>query len=297
VSRSPKSVPAPAGRNPFAPSSDVITSRENQWLKAFRAALHHSGVPKDDRIAAEGPHLLEEALRSNAHIEAILLSPSGEHHFQRMAALLDASSRVSGNWPQVLRTTDRLLQDVAATEAPQGIAALLRPPVSTFDDLLRGAAPLVLVLIGVQDPGNVGTAIRSAEAFSATGVIATRGTAHPLAPKALRASAGSALRLPLLCGLNPPVAMAQLRIAGVNLCAASSGTAPDKSATSLSQVDFRAPLALLIGNEGAGLCPDVEASADIRVRISLADTVESLNAGVAASILLYEAARQRGLLR
>jgi RNA methyltransferase, TrmH family len=300
VARNTGNDDARRGRNPFAESTAPITSRENHWLKEFRAALQATGAPRGGSIGAEGPRLVEEALLSECAIEAILVSPAGERHLGRLHGALDRAALATGRWPQILHTTDRLLAGVAGTETPQGIAALLRPRVSSFDDLLRGGAPLVIMLIGVQDPGNVGTVIRSAEAFGATGVIAARGTAHPLAPKALRAAAGSALRLPLLCGLNPAIALAQLRVAGVNLCAASSsaasGAVRGKAAVPFSHVDFRAPVALLIGSEGAGLPSEVEDAADVLVRIALAAPVESLNAGVAASILMYEAARQRGLL-
>ena len=147
----------------------------------------------------------------------------------------------------------------------------------------------MVVLVEVQDPGNVGTIVRSAEAFGATGLAATRGTANPFSPKALRASAGSALRLPVLAGASAPVLLTQLRASGVRIFAASSerGAAPHES-------NLRAAAALLIGNEGGGLPPEVERSADARIRIPVAAPVESLNAAVAASVLLYEAARQRG---
>jgi TrmH family RNA methyltransferase len=166
----------------------------------------------------------------------------------------------------------------------------VKPRQFAFDDLLRGL-PLVAVLAGVQDPGNVGTILRSAEALGATGVIAARGTAHPYSPKALRSSAGSALRLPLLVEIALPVAMAQLRVSGVKIIAASSSG--NSAARRPDEIDFRAPVALVIGNEGAGLPPEIERSADALVRIPLAEPVDSLNAGVAASLLLYEAARQR----
>ncbi len=223
-------------------------------------------------------------------IAAILLSPSGEQHLERLGVSLAGRESRDHTGPRVLRTTDRLFASVAGTETPQGVAALVRPPASTFDDLLRGNVPLVVVLVEVQDPGNVGTVIRSAEAFGATGAIATRGTAYPWAPKALRASAGSALRLPILPGMAPPVVLGQLRVAELKLFAACA----TEGALSPAEADLRGPCALLIGNEGAGLPPAVERAADTQLRIPLVVTVDSLNAAVAASVLLYEAARQRG---
>ena len=127
------------------------------------------------------------------------------------------------NGARILSTTDRLFAQISGTEAPQGIAALLRPHVATFDDLVRGT-PLIVIMAGLQDPGNVGALIRTAEAFGATGVAASiaggAGTANPFGPKALRASAGSALRLPILRGIAAPVLLAQLRVAGVRVYAA-----------------------------------------------------------------------------
>ena len=151
-------------------------------------------------------------------------------------------------------------------------------------------------MVGVQDPGNVGTIVRSAEAFGATGVIAARGTADPWSPKALRASAVSALRLPLLRGIAIPVLLAQLKMAQVKIIATSGrglGSAQAGSRESPSYPDLREPSAIFVGNEGAGLAREVLHSADGTISIPMHPSVESLNAGVAASIALFEAARQR----
>jgi TrmH family RNA methyltransferase len=129
--------------------------------------------------------------------------------------------------------------------------------------------------------------VRSAEAFGATGVVASRGTADPWSPKALRASAGSALRMPLLRGMAIPVLLAQLKVAGVKILAATSRT------SDVREVEWSAPVAILIGSEGAGLPAEVLRTADATVAIPMSEEVESLNAGVAASLLLYEAAKQR----
>jgi len=266
-----------------SPQSAAITSRENHWLKLFCAVLQ-SSRPEDNRIGLEGVRLVSEAIRSGLELEAILASASAEKSLAALLAELDRPTLV-------LHTTDKLFASVTATETPQGIAALLRAPQFAFEALLRGADPLVVVLAGVQDPGNVGTILRSAEALGATGAIALRGSAHPHSPKALRASAGSALRLPVISELAAPIALAQLRVSGLKIVAASSAKNP--AARDPQSFDFRLPVALLIGNEGAGLAPEIERSADALIRIQLAEPVESLNAAVAASLILYEAARQR----
>jgi TrmH family RNA methyltransferase len=279
----------------------LITSRENRWLKDFRLALR-GGLPTESGcIGVEGPHLVAEALRSNLLVEALLVGESGAHHLDALAPLLSAPGRGS---LRVLRTTDRLFAGIADTETPQGIAALVQVPPATFDDLLRpasGAEPFIAILVGVQDPGNVGTILRTAEAFGATGAAACAsgrsGTANPFAPKALRASAGAALRLPILHGASLPVLLAQLRVSGVKLFAGTAREAacPERLSLPPWKVEWRQPVALLIGGEGAGLPEEAERSADACIRIPMAPGVESLNAAIAAALILYEAARQRGL--
>lgn len=276
-------------------SAEKITSRENKWLKTFRAALRGNGPHAGEPIGVEGRKFVEEALRSGLRAEALLLTEETEPLAAEILVLAGKTSAEIARL-RVLKTTEKLFAGVAGTESPQGVAALFHQPVWSFEDVLRGtgemrgAAPLVVVLAGVQDPGNVGTAVRSAEAFGATGVIATRGTADPWSPKALRASAGSALRVPLLRGMAAPVVMAQLRMARVRIIAASSRGAGKVARAE----DLRGDAAIFIGNEGAGLAEEIISAADAAMAIPMSDAVESLNAGVAASIVLYEAARQRG---
>ncbi len=275
--------------------ADVITSRDNKWLKQFRAALRGTGPRDGEMIGVEGPKLVEEALRSGLEAEALLVSEAGE---REAGKILDVAGNSETGIPRsrVLRTTNKLFEGVAGTDTPQGVAALFRQREWRFDDILRGSgemggsSPLVIVLAAVQDPGNVGTILRSAEAFGATGAVATRGTADPWSPKALRASAGSALRLPVLRGMAIPVLLAQLKMAKVKIYAASSAFRNNGA-----KADLREPAAIFVGNESSGVPAEVERVADAIISISMAAAVESLNAGVAASLVLYEAARQRTL--
>jgi RNA methyltransferase, TrmH family len=291
---------AVSARAGFPP--DVIRSRDNKWLKSFRAALRGTGPERGEPIAVEGPKLVEEGFRARLRAEAILVSDSGEGELE---PILRAARETETGIPRsrILHTTDKLFAGVAATETPQGVAALFGQPEWAFEDVLRGApspdgayradTPLVIVLVGVQDPGNVGTIVRSADAFASSGVIAARGTADPWSPKAVRASAGSALRLPLLRGIAVPVILAQLRVAAVRIYAASSRRERQNAAELGSAVNLRDPAAIFIGSEGHGLPPEVEHAADATISVPIAETVESLNAAVAASVVLYEAARQR----
>jgi TrmH family RNA methyltransferase len=174
----------------------------------------------------------------------------------------------------------------AGTEQPQGIAALVHPPASSADALFLDV-PLILVLGGLQDPGNVGTLLRSAEAFGATGALLLPGTASPWNPKALRASAGSAFRMPTVSA-NEDEALTFLSKHRVLAIAAVS-----RGGTPIEAAPLARPCALLIGNEGAGLSEKLIAAAQHRITIPMPGKVESLNAAIAGSLLLYEAACQR----
>lgn len=319
---------APAGkisRRPVDPAgSAVLTSRDNRWLKNFRMALR-GGLPTEAGfVGVEGARLVEEALNSGCPIAAVLFSESGERHRARLAPYLNREEMA---FP-VLRTTDRLFEGLADTEHPQGVAALVKPRSATLDDLLTApasaCAPLLVVLAGVQDPGNVGTILRTAAAFGATGAVTAAsgqsGTASPFSPKALRASAGAALHLPILSGMSLAILLTQLRIANVRTLASSAHDSPGASPSYAGarhavpvfsehtdqstpapllpwQVDWCQPIALLVGNEGAGLPEEIERSADARIRIPMASGVESLNAAAAAAVLFYEAARQRSAVQ
>jgi TrmH family RNA methyltransferase len=277
----------------------VLTSRDNRWLKAFRMTLRGGLTTENGAVGVEGVRLVEEALRSTATVEAVLFSESGERHRERLAPLIKHPEMA---FP-VLQTTDRLFEGIADTEHPQGVAALVRPRKVTLEDLLLAqegtCSPLVVVLAGVQDPGNVGTILRTATAFGATGAVAVStgqsGTASPFSPKALRASAGAALHLPVLEGISLPILTMQLKLQKVMTVASCvhDESRVGKAPVCPWEVDWCQATALLVGNEGAGLPEDVVHSADERIHIPMAKRVESLNAAAAATVLFYEAYRQR----
>lgn len=257
------------------------------------------GLPTESgAVGVEGSRLVEEALRSACPIRAVLFSESGARHHARLAPYLD---RPEVSIP-VLHTTDHLFEGIADTDHPQGVAALVTPRSFTLEEIVRTgegcSAPLILVLVGVQDPGNVGTMVRTAAAFGASAAITAAsgqsGTANPFAPKALRASAGAALHLPVIAGHMAGSAVEQLRASGIFVLASSSRES-DRCQPLFApwQVNWCRAAALLIGNEGQGLPEEIERSADARLRIPMSSSVESLNAAAAAAVLFYEAARQR----
>ena len=243
----------------------------NPLLREIRRAREHGGLTRAGHVVAEGPHLFSEALASGTRIHAVIAT--GEVEAPPGAKLL--------------RVTPRVFAAISGTEAPQGVLALVEPPAWSPSDLLGARAALVLALDGVQDPGNAGTLLRAAEAFGASGVIFLKGSVSPWNEKALRASAGSAFRLPLLTGLTPAELLAWQKQTGLQLFGtlAERGQAP-------ARVDLRGPALIVIGSEGRGLSDELRACAT-GVRIPT-QGVESLNAAMAGAILLYEAARQRG---
>jgi TrmH family RNA methyltransferase len=263
----------------------IVQSKQNARLKQLRRAMAHPLRERDREGRAlagiEGSNLLVEALRAGLRIDCVFLAQGAEH-------LLDALA-LPPETEIVLLPRD-MLDSALATETPQPIAALIEPPDWTWAHVVGGerkAAALVLVLAGLQDPGNLGTILRSAEAFGADGVLCLPGTVSAWNPKAVRASAGSVFRLPLLM-VSERVCFDRLREVGVKFWTAST-----HGAKPADLVDLAGPVALLIGNEGNGVPKDLAAMADGAITIPCPGQVESLNAAVATSILLYEASRQR----
>jgi TrmH family RNA methyltransferase len=184
--------------------------------------------------------------------------------------------------------TAELLASLSEAETSPGLLALARRPAFDEARLFRGTA-LVLVVEGVQNPGNLGGLLRTAEAAGATGALLTAGSADPFSWKALRGSMGSAFRLPHRAGLPISEALEALEARGVRVFA----TAKDGERR-YDEADLRGPVALVVGSEGRGVSPEVRKRASARLRVPLAAPVESLNVGVAAALVLFEAARQRG---
>jgi TrmH family RNA methyltransferase len=197
---------------------------------------------------------------------------------------------VSGRRTVIL--PDSLFQSIAATETSQGVIALVQPPEWSIDQLFQGQSiqgqSMVVVLDGLQDPGNAGAIARAAEAFGATGLMFVKGTVSPYHPKTLRASAGSLFRIPFVSALAAPLARASLRQHGVDLYAAMPFTGSQRMA---GDVDFTRGCAIVIGSEGRGVSKELRVICQEVAIPTVA--VESLNAAVAAAVLLYEARRQR----
>jgi TrmH family RNA methyltransferase len=270
-----------------------IQSKDNACLKELRKALNAPGRgagklaggglagSAGGMVGIEGPNLVEEAIRAGLRIKTVFVAQGAERLLEKLRLPPDT---------EILLVPKKLLDSILATETPQSIAALVKPPEWTWAHVL-GARPhgsvFVLVLAGIQDPGNLGTIVRSAEAFGASGIVTLPGTVSAWNPKAVRASAGSVFRVPAMVA-SEQVCFGRLREAGVKILAASA-----RAAQPSDLVDWSGPLALVIGNEGKGISVELMAKVDEQISIPCPGPVESLNAGVAASVLLYEAARQR----
>jgi TrmH family RNA methyltransferase len=257
-----------------------VSSPQNQQVKDLRKAFSKGDLTEDGHAAIESVRIIEEAIRSGLRFRTVFFSESGKARADRLLPQL-------GSHVETLVLPDDVFDSAVDTETPQGVAALVKLKSHEIEDLFRAAEPLVVVVSAVQDPGNLGTILRSAEAFEAAGVVLTEGTVSPLNPKSVRASAGSIFRLPVVQTktreLLPILASKGLRILGTT----------SYKGTPLPQADCKGAIAICIGNEGAGLPKELLAKVNANIVIPHSSKVESLNAGVAASIVLYEAARQR----
>ena len=258
-----------------------VAGRHNQRLKELRLAFRRAQLTAQGECAIEGVKLLEEALRSGQHVRSVFFSESAR-------PLADKFLPQIGGRTETLVLPNALFNSIVPSDAPQGVAALLKLPAFSSAQLLdrAGDGPFV-VAAGLQDPGNLGTILHSAEAFGAAGIFLTEGTVSPYNSKVLRGSAGSIFRLPFL-QISAAALIPLLRARGVRLLATSS-----HQGTPLPQISWTLPLAIFIGNEGAGLSRELTREMDETLAIPQAAQVESLNAGVAASIVLYETARSR----
>lgn len=262
----------------------IVQSKQNARLKLLRRALTRPGRDAEGLAGIEGPHLLEEALRAGLRVRTIFAGGDNIGIFDPLPGDGTPDPDV-----EMLLVPGNLLQSILETETPQAIAALVEMPDWTWAHLLKPTQMpiMVVVLAGVQDPGNLGTMIRSAEAFGAHGAVCLPGTVNAWNPKAVRASAGSIFRLPVIAA-EPDECFSMLRQAGAHIY-----TTAVRDATPADEMNLSAPVAFLIGNEGAGVAAEIAAQADAAVTIPCPGPVESLNAAAAASVLLYEAARQR----
>jgi TrmH family RNA methyltransferase len=259
---------------------EVVTSRANPVVKRLRALVAGGGA--DGLMVVEGFKLAAEAIAAGIDVVECAVAPVVLEGPQ--AGLV---ARLEEKGASVRVVSPEILGGISEAETTQGLLAVARRPAFDEKRLHRGT-PLLLVGVGIQNPGNVGALLRAAEAAGASGAYLTGGCADPLSWKALRGAMGSAFRLPHVVVADPADALGRLAARGITTLAAAAAAAMPYDAA-----DFGKPCAILVGSEGAGLPAAVEARADVKVSIPMAAPVESLNVAVAAGVLLFEAARQR----
>ncbi len=261
------------------PPREVVKSRQHPLVKRLRALRERKGA----LMLLEGVKLVEEARAAGVALREVAASPRAERQ-ERGRALLRA---LEADGRRVCWLDEGIFAGLSELETSQGVLALAERPRFDPRSVFRRPA-LVVVAFGVQNPGNLGALLRTAEAAGASGAVLTAGCADPFSWKALRGSMGSALRLPQLTDLSAEAALHRLRAEGLaTVAACASATTP------YDAWDWTLPSALLVGAEGSGLPAGVESAADARVGIPMTPTVESLNVAAAAAVVLFEAARQR----
>lgn len=264
-----------------------IEGRHNSLVKQVRQAFAHAEPTPEGDCAIEGLRIVEEAIRSGLRFRTILFRESAQNLAERLLPQI-------GSHVETLLLPDRVFDAAVQTESPQGVAALVKLREFSIGDVLeRLQVGPIIVVVGLQDPGNLGTLLRSAEAFGSAGVVLGEGTVSPINSKVIRASAGSVFRLPIVVEKKAGALdelVAKLRKENVRLIATSS-----HKGAPIDQANLAGSCAVFIGSEGAGLPRNIMAQVDELVAIPHTPQVESLNAGVAGSIVLYEAARHRKL--
>ncbi len=253
-----------------------ITSVHNPLLKKIRKALAAGRQTEDGLVVAEGPHLVEEALTGVWPFVQVLTTPAGR---SKHAELLQRTN------VEIVEVSSRAFESITGTQHSQQILALLKPATWEWTDLMKRKA-LIIALDRIQDPGNAGTIVRSAEAFGGTGLVFLEGSAHVANGKLLRASTGSILRMPFLDSAGSSEFLLNVQASGLALYALDA-----RAEVSITAADLARPLALIVGNEGSGVSPELLSPAKA---VSIPTTqVESVNAAVACSVALFVAQQQR----
>ncbi len=243
-------------------------------LKLVRNLLEkRSARRKEGRFVVEGPHLVEEA---GDKVECVV-------YCEQLPIVKTSEER----GVPCYKISRQQFEELSGVETPQGVLAVVREFEYQFRDVLKADKTLVVYCLGVQDPGNLGTIIRSADAFGASGVILSKGTVDLYNPKVVRSTMGSLFHLPIITVEDDQETIEHLRRKGVRIIATAAEAKKDISSAVLT-----GPLAVLVGNEGAGLPGEITKLADENVRIPIPGKADSLNVGMATSVVLYEVLRQ-----
>lgn len=261
-----------------------ITSRQNPRVKYLRRLHRRSFREEAGRFLVEGVKFVAEALEAEWPVDVVVYTERLVRDERGARLLSAAQSRGIPLW----ETTEAVFKDIATTPSPQGVMAVAAVRTFAPEDVLARPDPLVVIVDGLQDPGNLGTIIRTADAAGATGVFLLPGTVDACHPRTVRASAGSIFHLPVVRAPDGDALLSFLRRRGVTVFATDV-----RGESSLYDCDLTGSVAVILGGEAAGTRPVFLAGADFRVRIPMPGRAESLNAAMAGAIFLFERVRQR----
>lgn len=259
----------------------VITSRQNSIVKYIRSLRDKKTREQEGRFVIEGLTFVTEAILSGIIPEKLIISERAGHN----PKAADIISQVS-NPEAIVRVSDSVMEYMSGTETPQGVMALLKIPEVSIKSLPVLKDSVFVVVDGVQDPGNVGTVIRTSDAFGITGVILTKGCADLYNAKTLRSTMGSLFHLPVLSDVAITELIDFLRSRSIY----TAVTCLEEGAP-VEDSNLRFPLALAFGSEARGISPELRQAADLSIKVPMAGAAESLNVAVAAGIVIYEASK------
>jgi TrmH family RNA methyltransferase len=260
-----------------------ITSLANPHIREMLSILRRRSDTGDRFFLIEGMHLLEMALDADAAIKEVFFTAQFDSKEEGIRML----NRLAAGGIRLVEVTGQIMSRLTDTETPQGIAAVVRHQARGLGDLRLSSRPLLVVLDRIQDPGNLGTIIRTADAASADAVLLLPSTCDPFMQKTIRSTAGSIFNIPVIqAGLDELIAF--MGEAGVKVAVASAD-AP----SSLYETDLSGPVALVFGNEAQGVSSEMRQIADFAFRVPVPGKAESLNVATAAAVSIYEAIRQR----
>lgn len=263
----------------------MITSLSNSRVKNVTALNRKAKERKSrGRYVVEGVKMFLEA--PEAEMEEIYVSEGFYEKMRENPLESSCAGKLAGLPHETV--SDEVFSRMSDTEAPQGILCVMKRKDYSEADILSGTAPLIMVLEDIQDPGNLGTILRTGEGAGVRGILMSGGCADIYNPKTIRSTMGSIYRIPFAYVSSLAETAEHMKEAGIRLYAAHLLGSVD-----YTEPDYTGGTAFFIGNEGNGLRPETAALADRRIRIPMAGQVESLNAAMASGILMYEAARQR----
>jgi TrmH family RNA methyltransferase len=261
-----------------------ITSASNPMVKHVKSLHKKRARWKSKSFFVEGVKGVEEAIKSNSIIECILYSDT----LFEVNGGKELLNLINKTELKILYTDKRIIEEISDTENPQGIIAIVKFNEYSLKEILKSENNSLILLDRLQDPGNIGTIIRTADAFGIDGVILTKGCVDVYNPKVVRSTMGSLFRVPMVFVDDTIDTLKFLKKEGIKIISSTLDTEEF-----CYDVDFNQNFALVVGNEATGISYDIINFSDYNIKIPMSGETESLNAAVAASIIMYEAFKQR----